>query len=277
MAGILSVVCTPIGNLEDISKRALRVLSEADFILAENVENTRKLLGLLGVSAQGKKILSCAQQEEPIRIKVVLERIGDGDKVALLSDAGAPSVSDPGGRIVEAVAAEGLSVEVIPGASALIAALMGAGLIANRFAFLGFLPRKGKERQRIVEDARRAGLALVVYESPLRVVETLADLAIWCGPSRVVVARELTKHFETFHRGVLGGELSPALVEKGEMVVVVEEGELPKGQSAVSEEDMILQAKDLVKSGAVSTKDAARNLAKELNISSRKAYQLLIS
>jgi len=277
MAGLLSVVCTPIGNLEDISKRALRVLSEADLILAENVENARKLLGLLGVSAQGKKILSCAQQEEPTRIKVVLERIRDGDKVALFSDAGAPSVSDPGGRIVEAVAAQGGAIEVIPGASALIAALMGAGLVTNRFAFLGFLPRKGKERQRIVQDARRAGLALVVYESPLRVVETLSDLAEWCGPARVVVARELTKHFETFHRGMLGGELAPELVEKGEIVIVVEEGELPADQSGVSQEDLILQAKDLVKSGSISTKDAARNLAKELNISSRKAYQLLIN
>ena len=276
MAGLLSVVCTPIGNLEDISKRALRVLNEADVILAESIDNTRKLLNLLNVSLENKKILSCAQQEEPSRIKVVFERLDQGNKVALLSDAGAPNVSDPGGRIVEAVAQEGYAIEVIPGPSALVAALMGAGLITNRFAFLGFLPRKGKERQKIVVDARKAGLALVIYESPLRMADTLADLAQWCGAVRVVVARELTKHYETFHRGVLGSELSPPLVEKGEMVIVVEEGECAEEVSEVSKEEAIASTQQLIASGSLSTKDAARKLAKELNISSRKAYQLLI-
>lgn len=276
MAGLLSVVCTPIGNLEDISQRALRVLNEADMILAESIDNSRKLLNLLQISMENKKILSCAQQEEASRIKVVFERLDQGHKVALLSDAGAPNVSDPGGRIVEAVAAQGYAIEVIPGPSALVAALMGAGLITNRFAFLGFLPRKGKERQELVMDARKAGLALVIYESPLRIVDTLMDLAQWCGAARVVVARELTKRFETFHRGVLGSELSPELIEKGEMVIVVEEGECAEEVPEISQEEVIASAQQLIATGSLSTKDAARKLAKELNISSRKAYQLLI-
>lgn len=278
MAGILSVVCTPIGNLEDISKRALRVLNEADVILAENVENALKLLRLLEIPLEGKKLLGCAQQEEESRVKVVLERLADGYRVALMSDAGAPSVSDPGGRIVEAVSQTEYALEVIPGASALVAALMGAGLIANRFAFLGFLPRKGAEREKLVIDARRAGLALVIYESPLRVRDTLDDLAKLCGPSRVVVARELTKRFETFHRGTLGGLLVPDLMEKGEMVVVVEEGGLAENAGAkINIDEEIDRARLLIAAGTISTKEAARNLSKALNIPSRKAYERLIT
>jgi 16S rRNA (cytidine1402-2'-O)-methyltransferase len=278
MAGILSVVCTPIGNLEDISRRALRILAEADLILAENVESTLKLLNLLDVPREGTKILSCAQHEEQSRIKVVLERLDEGQRVALLSDAGAPSVSDPGGRIVEAVAATEHRIEVIPGASALVAALMGAGLIANRFAFLGFLPRKGKEREKIISDARKAGLALVIYESPLRAVDTLVDLFKLCGPARVVVARELTKHYETFHRGTLGGVMTPELIEKGEMVIIVEEGELAAVcSSEESEAEAYEKMRVLIDSGAISTKEAARRLAKELSIPSRTAYDRLLS
>lgn len=279
MAGILSVVCTPIGNLEDISRRALRVMAQADVILAENIDNCLKLLRLLEISYEGKKVLSCAQHEEPSRIKIVLERIEAGAQVVLLSDAGAPNVSDPGGRIVEAVAAQGYKIQVVPGASALIAALMGAGLITHRFAFLGFLPKKGKEREKLILDSRRAGFALVVYESPLRIKETLEDLFNWCGPARVVVARELTKHFETFHRGVLGAELSPELVIKGEMVIVVEAGNpgaMEGKDPAALEAEIFDRVRALVEAGSLSTKEGARQLARELHIPSRKAYERLL-
>lgn len=277
MAGLLSIVCTPIGNLEDISKRALRVLSESDCILAENVENTLKLLRLLDVRFEDKKILSCSQHEEAERIKVVLERLQSGSKVALLSDAGAPAVSDPGGRIVEAVVAAGHAIEVIPGPSALVAALMGAGVITTRFAFLGFLPRKGKERDKIITDARKAGLALVIYESPLRAAHTLDDLFKACGPARVVVARELTKRFETFHRGVLGAPLEPALVDKGELVIVVEEGGPALASQDVDTAALLEKWRAQVASGAVSVKEAARELSKVIHISSREAYRRLLS
>jgi 16S rRNA (cytidine1402-2'-O)-methyltransferase len=210
----------------------------------------------------------------------VLERLQKGDRIALLSDAGAPNVSDPGGRIVEAVVAEELAIEVIPGPSAVVAALMGAGLITHRFAFLGFLPKKGKEREKAILDARRAGFALVIYESPLRIAETLDDLFGFCGPVRVVVARELTKHFETFHRGSLGSDLSPPLIEKGEMVIVVEAGELPSGDGATRESEeaeAFEKMSALIAQGTLSTKEGARRLARALHIPSRKAYERLIT
>lgn len=279
MAGVLRVVCTPIGNLEDISKRALRVIAEADVILAENIDNCMKLLRLLEIPTEGKKVLSCAQHDELARIKVVLERLLGGAQVVLMSDAGAPAVSDPGGRIVEAAAGEGYKVEVIPGASAVVAALMGAGLISHRFAFLGFLPKKGKEREKLISDSRRAGFALVIYESPLRIEDTLDDLFKWCGPARVVVARELTKHFETFHRGVLGSPLVPEVMTRGEMVIVVEAGD-PNADAekaaGLNDAEIYAKVKALVDAGSLSTKEGARKLANELHIPSRKAYERLL-
>jgi len=222
MAGKLQVVGTPIGNLEDLTLRAKRTLTEASVILAEDTRQTRVLLESCGISLAGKQLLSCNAHNEKGRMNGVLEHLSAGVDVALVTDSGAPCISDPGGHMVEAVVEAGFDVEVIPGASAPIAALMGAGLIATRFAFLGFLPLKGKERERLVTDAFQAGLAVVLFESAQRIEKTLADLFAWCGPQKVVVARELTKKFETFHRGILGQELSPSLMLKGEMVVVVE-------------------------------------------------------
>jgi 16S rRNA (cytidine1402-2'-O)-methyltransferase len=178
------------------------------------------------------------------------------------------------------VADAGFKIEVVPGASALVAALMGAGLITHRFAFLGFLPKKGKEREKLIADSRRAGFALIVYESPMRIVDTLEDLFRVCGPARVVVARELTKHFETFHRGVLGAPLSPELVTRGEIVIVVEAGEpgdLVVGACGPIEAEVYTKVKALVDAGSISTKEGARRLAKELHIPSRKAYERLIN
>lgn len=222
MSGIFQIVCTPIGNLGDMTPRALSVLQQAPVILAEDTRHTGRLLQSLGVSLEGRKLVSCPQQRELQRVEMILERLGSGDNVAFASDAGAPGVSDPGGRLVEAVTNAGYPIEVLPGPSAVTAALMGAGVISHRYAFLGFLPRKGGERKRLVQVAVEHGLAVVLFESPFRVRKMLEDLHEWCGPKRVVVCRELTKKFETFHRGVLGQELSPPLVDKGEFVIIVE-------------------------------------------------------
>lgn len=222
MAGILQIVGTPIGNLEDFSPRAARVLSQATLILAEDTRKARFIFESFGISLNAKKILSCNAHNEKGRINGVLESLAADNNAVLMTDSGAPCVSDPGGLMVQAVVQAGFKVEVIPGPSAPIAALMGAGLIANRFAFLGFLPLKGLERERIVRSAAQAGLALVIFESANRIEKTLADLHAWCGQRNVVVARELTKKFETFHRGQLGGTFAPELVLKGEMVIVVE-------------------------------------------------------
>ncbi len=273
MAEKLKVVATPIGNLDDLSPRARDALVKAAVVLAEDTRHSRPLLDRIGSHA---KLVSCHQHNELERVDLVIERLAAGASVALISDAGAPSVSDPGGRLVEAVVARGYEVEVLPGPSAVVAALMGAGLDASRFAFLGFLPKKGGARAAHVESAVRAGLSLVIYEAPGRVMETLDDLHASCGPRRVVVGRELTKKFETFHRGVLGGPLTPPLVDKGEAVIIVEIVDGPaKGTVDPSDTAAVATAVDDARHEDAPPKERAKRLAKQLGISTKEAYALV--
>lgn len=269
--GRLLVVGTPLGNLGDFSERAKEALTGADLILAEDTRHSRPLLDIIGATA---KAISCHQHNEEERLKVVLERLEAGDTVALITDAGAPAVSDPGGKIVEGVAAKGGHIEVIPGPSAPIAALMGAGLDTTRFTFLGFLPRKGRSRVDAMKAAAESGHALILFEAANRVEATLADLAETCGRRRVVVARELTKKFETFHRGVLGGDIDPPFVDKGEVVIVVEGGEgeaiAPPGPSVEE------RAQQLAADATLSPRDRAKALGAEFHLSRKEAYRRIL-
>ena len=267
MAGLLKIVATPIGNLADMSPRAVQALKDCSVILAENMTHSRKLFSSIGLDLSQIKLISCAAAEEIKRIPVILERLERGEIIALVSDAGAPAISDPGGRLIGAVIEAGYRIEVIPGPSAIITALMGCGLIAHRFAFLGFLPKKGKERIKIIQDAYRASLALVIFESPNRVQETLLDLFKLCGPQKVVLARELTKHFETFHRGFLGQDLEPVLVEKGEFVIIVEAGN--------SNPEAIIPEK-VFQESVMGNKAMAKKIAAQYGISVKQAYQKLL-
>jgi 16S rRNA (cytidine1402-2'-O)-methyltransferase len=274
VAGVLKIVCTPIGNLGDISSRAIETLKSSTLILAESTSHSRKLLTALHVDLKNIKLLSCSQHEEENRTRLVIKRLEKDDIISLISDAGAPTISDPGGRLVEAVIAAGHRIEVIPGPSAVIAALMGAGLVTTRFAFLGFLTRKGKERERLIKNARAMNLAIVIYESPHRVEKTLADLLKWCGPKRVVVARELTKQFETFHRGILGQTLFPLFVEKGEAVIVVEGGDISEENS--SSELIEEEIAALLQQKCATPRKIANYIAQKNNVSSKKAYALVL-
>ena len=265
--GILSIVATPIGNVGDLSMRAIEVLKRADVICAEDTRHTRPLLERVG--AGGARLVAVHAHNERDKAPDIAALLEAGQKVCFVSDAGCPGISDPGGRIVEAVVALGHTVEVIPGPSALTAALMGAGVDIAKLAFLGFLPRKGKERERLVRHAIDGGLAVVVYEAANRTDELLEDLFAWCGPRRVVVARELTKLHETFHRGVLGGTLTPPLVDKGEVVVVVEGGDV------VAHDTAPLDVTALANDASLSPKERARRLAQAQGISVREAYARL--
>lgn len=266
MSGVLHIIATPIGNLGDLSPRAAEVLRVVPFVLAEDTRRARVLLEHVG--GQGR-LLSCHQHNERARAEWAIDTLRSGASLAFVSDAGAPSVSDPGGRLVEAVAASGLSLEVIPGASAVIAALMGAGVDVTRFAFLGFLPRRAGARRALLSRVD-PGFALVIFEAPARVAATLEALASELGPRRVVVARELTKRFETFHRGTLGEALSPPLVERGELVIVVEGG----GEHACGE-GSVVSASDDVPAVFASPRERAKFWAKRWGISTREAYERL--
>ena len=218
--GTLYLVATPIGNLEDITLRALRTLKECDVVAAEDTRRTGQLLKHFGIS---KPLLSCFQFNEAKRSEQILERLRRGEKVALVTDAGSPGISDPGERVVRAAIAAGLRVESVPGPSALVAALTASGLPTDEFHFLGFLPHKSGQRRRELERLQGIGGTLVFYESPYRVEKLLIELNEVFAGRQVVLARELTKKFEEYLRGT-PAELLTLLQQrslKGEFVVLV--------------------------------------------------------
>jgi len=236
--GTLHVVATPIGHLEDVTLRSLRVLAEADLVYAEDTRRTRVLLDRHGITA---RLVSLNAQNEAKRIDEALDRLAaDDSRVALVTDAGTPVVSDPGGRLVAAVAEAGHRVEPVPGASAVLAALSACGLRVTTFSFLGFPPRRSGARRRLFAEHALRETALVFFESPNRLVGTLTDLAEVAGSGRrACVARELTKLHEEFVRGTLD-ELLAHFAEgaRGEITVVVE------GADPVSRTDDAAQAID---------------------------------
>jgi 16S rRNA (cytidine1402-2'-O)-methyltransferase len=218
--GTLYLVATPIGNLEDITLRALRVLRECDVVAAEDTRHSGRLLQHFGIS---KPMLSYFQFNEARRSEEILERLRRGEKVALVTDAGSPGISDPGARVVGAARAAGLRVEAVPGPCALVAALTASGLPADEFHFVGFLPHKSGQRKRQLEALRMVPGTLVLYESPYRIVKLLEELAALYPLRKVVLARELTKKFEEYRSGPPGPLLEEARAKtpKGEFVVLV--------------------------------------------------------
>ncbi len=222
--GTLYLVATPIGNLEDITLRALRTLKECDVVAAEDTRRTGQLLKHFGVS---KPMLSYFQFNEAKRSEEIIERLRRGEKIALVTDAGSPGISDPGERVVRAARAAGLRVESVPGPCALVAALTASGLPTDEFHFIGFLPHKSGQRRKQLEALRDFAGTLVLYESPYRIDKLLTELAEVFPDREVVLARELTKKFEEFLRGT-PAELIEQLEKrslKGEFVVLVGAGE----------------------------------------------------
>lgn len=223
----LYLVATPIGNLEDITLRGLRVLRECDVVAAEDTRRTGLLLQHFGIR---KPLLSYFRFNEARRSEQIVERLRAGEKVALVSDAGSPGISDPGERVVRAAIEAGFRVEPVPGACALIAGLTASGLSTAEFHFGGFLPHKSGQRRRALERLRELPGSVVLYESPFRIGRLLEELASIMPTRRVVVARELTKRFEEHLRGT-AAELIVATREKswkGEVTVVI--GEVATGE-----------------------------------------------
>lgn len=230
-AGTLYVVATPLGNLRDLTLRAIDVLSSVDRIAAEDTRVTATLLSHLGIATRS---FAVHEHNERARAKEIVDALAGGASVALVTDAGTPGISDPGARVVRAVHDAGLPVVPVPGPSAVAAAVSVAGLDASRFAFLGFLPTQAKARRALLDAFAALPLALVVYEAPHRVRATVAALADALGGAReLVVAREVTKTFETIARTTLAEAVAwfaaDANRERGELVLVVEApGEAPK-------------------------------------------------
>jgi 16S rRNA (cytidine1402-2'-O)-methyltransferase len=219
--GTLYLVATPIGNLEDITLRALRVLRECDVVAAEDTRHTGQLLKHFGIS---KPLLSYFQFNEAKRSEEIIERLRRGEKIALATDAGSPGISDPGERVVKAAIAAGFRVEPVPGACALIAALTASGLATDEFHFIGFLPHKSGQRRKQLEALKNIPGTLALYESPYRIEKLLAELKEVFPERTIVLARELTKKFEEFLRGKPAEllEVFKKRSVKGEFVVLIE-------------------------------------------------------
>ena len=221
MTGRLSVVATPIGNINDITIRAVHTLAECDSVIAEDSRRTKALLSAHDIS---RPIATLPAFDEERRIPQLLRRLAAGEHLALCTDAGTPTVSDPGARLVAAAIAEGVEVVAVPGPSAVVAALSICGLTAAHFAFIGFAPRTPSKLKRMVEQCLAAGLTCVFFEAPQRLAKTLRNVAEVAGDRRVAVARELTKMHETVHRGTCT-ELADTFSEttpKGECTIIIE-------------------------------------------------------
>lgn len=218
--GVLYIVATPIGNLEDITLRALRVLKEACLVVAEDTRHTQKLLNHYGIHVP---LTSFFEHKEETKLQPLLQKLEEGKNLALVTDAGTPGISDPGFRLMRAAVEKGIAVIPIPGACAAITALQGAGLPTDHFLFVGFLPEKPGKRQKYIEGLRDFPHTIVVYLSPWKAVRQLQELAEILGPRPVCLARELTKVHEEFRRGDLvtlagmAAQKSP----KGEMTLVI--------------------------------------------------------
>ena len=264
----LYVVATPIGNLKDISFRALATLAAADVVIAEDTRVTKTLLAHYGISTP---LVAYHEHNAAVMRPHLMARLESGAALALVSDAGTPLVSDPGFKMVADAAAAGFNVVAIPGPSAVLAALVVAGLPTDRFFFEGFLPpRSAAKRQRIAELASIPG-TLVFFESPRRLAETLEDLHAVLGSRDAAIARELTKHFETVRRGTLA-DLAAAIAQedppKGEIVLLV--GPPQEGAQALSAEDLDARLSKALETHSV--KDAAAIVAGETGQPRRQVY-----
>jgi 16S rRNA (cytidine1402-2'-O)-methyltransferase len=269
----LVLVGTPIGNLGDLSPRAVEALRTADAVAAEDTRRTRALLSAAGIPGGGRLLAVHAHNERRLAREIV-ERIRRGERVAYVTDAGMPAIADPGERLVAACVAAGLAVEVVPGPSAAIAALVLSGLPTARFAFEGFLPRKGTRRAQRLAAVAADGRTTVLYESPHRLAATLADLAAACGGDRpCAVARELTKRFEEVWRVPLGAAATRAAERTplGELVIVV--GPAPEDDTE-PDDDELAELVDAVLAAGGSARDAADEAVERFGVAKRRAYEL---
>jgi 16S rRNA (cytidine1402-2'-O)-methyltransferase len=279
MPGSLFLVATPIGNLEDITLRAIRVLKEADLVAAEDTRRTGNLLAHFGITTP---TISLHEHNERSRVPALLAQVREGRRVAVVTDAGMPSVSDPGYLIVREALLAHVEVQVVPGVSAITTALVGSGLATDTFVFLGFAPsRAGRRRAWLADRFACAAGTAVLFEAPGRLAGLLADLLAVVGDRSVVVAHELTKLHESWHRGRLsdltGHEGARTLPARGEFVVLVSGPEAESGAkpAEVDEEAVSAMFRRLSAGETISRRDALATVAGAYGIPKRKVYAIV--
>jgi 16S rRNA (cytidine1402-2'-O)-methyltransferase len=273
--GVLYLVATPIGNLEDITLRALRILREADQIAAEDTRHTQKLLTHYEIS---RPLVSYHEHNEVTRAPELVAALEQGAKIALVSDAGMPLVSDPGHRLVALCLRHHVPVVPVPGASALLAALSASGLPNEEFLFLGFLPQRSGERRRAFERLRIEDRTLILYEAPHRIADCVADAREILGDRPACLAREITKMHEEFRRGKLS-EIEESLRErpaKGEITFLIGAGVAEVGAGVDLSQGLTERVEELMRQAKLDRKEALKLAAKERGLTRREAYDRVL-
>ena len=272
--GCLYLVATPIGNLEDITLRAIRILKEADIIACEDTRQTQKLLQHYGIR---KEMVSYHEHNELTRSPELAIELEQGAKIALVSDAGTPGISDPGHRLVNLCLRHHIPVVPIPGPSALVAALAASGLPTDEFLFIGFLPPRAGARRKALDALKAESRTLIFYEAPHRVVETLADATEILGPRPAVIAREVTKIHEEFLRGPLAELLESARkrAPRGEITLLIGPGD-PQAQQVELSVSLKERVEQLEAEAGIDRKAALKQAARERGLGKREAYKQLL-
>jgi 16S rRNA (cytidine1402-2'-O)-methyltransferase len=275
----LFLVATPIGNLDDITLRAMRVLAEVPLIAAEDTRTARILLRRHGIGELPDghaKLISYTDRNASARTPRILRALDEGD-VALVADAGMPGISDPGHDLVAAALGAGHQVTPIPGASAVLAAVAVSGLPTRRFHYLGFLPKQSGPRRRALVQAAASGDTLVVFESPHRLRVTLSDALLALGDRRIAVCRELTKRYEEIWRGTVSGAIERFVQPRGEFTLVIEGGVAAPAQQALDQSapsDRLAATVARLEAAGVSARDAVAELVRTRGLTRREAYRL---
>jgi 16S rRNA (cytidine1402-2'-O)-methyltransferase len=265
--GTLYIVATPIGNLEDITLRALRVLKSVDIIAAEDTRHSLKLLNHYGIS---KPMISYWKEKEKVRSDEIIENLKSGQSIALITDAGTPGISDPGAVIIRKAIEEDIRIVAIPGPSAFVAALSLSGLSTDEFVFVGFLTSKWRQRQKILKDLSLEPRTIIFYEAPHRILETLMDMKEIFKERKTVLVKEITK----IHEEILRGSVSEIIKElentkiSGEYVIIIERR---RDDEKIINEDILSEVRSLMKKG-FSRKEAVKKIADEYGLSKKKLY-----
>lgn len=275
MNGILYIVATPIGNLDDITLRAIKTLKEADIIAAEDTRHTLKLLNHLGIS---KPLISYYKQNEKVKTDILIEKLIMGKNIALVSDAGTPVISDPGEEVVKVAIKNNIKVVPIPGPCALITALIASGISAKEFSFIGFLPVNKKEKDEILEEISAETKTLIFYEAPHKLISTLNEMQNILGDRTICLARELTKIHEEFLRGTISELLEKIGEPKGEYVIIVEGSKISKKEIETNKlnEMSIQEHYKYYESLGYEKKEIIKKVAKDRNVNKNEVYKLFI-
>ncbi len=273
MEGKLYVVATPIGNLDDITLRAINILKDVDIIIAEDTRHSLKLLNHLNIS---KPLISYHRHNEEIKKDMIINKLKEGNNIALISDAGTPVISDPGEVIVKEALKENIEVIPIPGACALITALMGAGVSTKNFLFLGFLSLNKKLRTKELEKIKKENSTIILYEAPHKIKNTLNDLKNYVAERNIVVARELTKIHEEFVRGKINDIIEKIDNPKGEYIIIIDANEENDEEENELNNLSLEEHYKYYENKGMNKKEIIKQIAKDRNVSKNEIYMKFI-